>query len=136
MENDYRVSSCLSSIYLLLPTPDNNCRLIKFFEFVRSKQFHLSECNKEKLKASQYHSIKEKFIIIIIYANSLAGEFFWDFFFFDCIQHCFICRPQIPLCRRMLGSNPGLLRLWHWQSDALTTRLDHIHISSHANFKQ
>jgi hypothetical protein len=32
--------------------------------------------------------------------------------------------------RRMEGPNPGLLRLWHWQPDALTTRLDLIHNSA------
>jgi hypothetical protein len=35
--------------------------------------------------------------------------------------------PQIPLCRRMLDRTQDW-RLRHWQSDALTTRLDLIHL--------
>ncbi len=44
---------------------------------------------------------------------------------------CFIAALLIPLCRRLMVSNRGLFRLWHWQSDPLTTRLDNIHSVKH-----
>jgi hypothetical protein len=51
------------------------------------------------------------------------GNPFW---FFLCVYSAVLClHPQIPLCRRMLGSNPLLLR--HWQLDILTTWLHLIH---------
>ncbi len=44
------------------------------------------------------------------------------------IQHCLICRPSDSTVSEATGIEPRQLRLRHWLSDVLTTRLDLIHI--------
>ncbi len=49
----------------------------------------------------------------------------WFSFCTSVIQHCFICRPSTV--SEDAGIEAGLLPLWHWHLDALTTWLDLMH---------
>ncbi len=52
-----------------------------------------------------------------------VSQFWLDFYVLSATS----ATSQITLRKRMLGLNPGLLQLWHWQLHTLITPLDLIH---------
>ncbi len=85
----------------------------------------------------KYHEILNNFILnrilnndIDIGNNIFKGGLFLGFA--TVLYSTLLPLPtsQIPPCRRMLGSNPGQLRLRQWQSDAPNTRQNLIHNSA------
>jgi hypothetical protein len=84
--------------------------------------------NKDAL-GTVYQGEKSIFQVpMIIMADFLGLYFFCTVFN--------IATPQIPLCQRMLGSNPGLLQILHWQIQLLNTRLHLIIMKSKGEQKE
>jgi hypothetical protein len=74
--------------------------------------------NKSSIQAQEIKLLLN-FLRYYFLVNIFLGDFFSSYY----IQHCFICRPSDSTVTTDAG-----IELVHWQSDALTIRLDHIRI--------
>ncbi len=53
-----------------------------------------------------------------------GGKDFFNFLKSTLLNTALSAAPRTPLCQSRLELNPGLMRLLHWKSGTLTTRLD------------
>ncbi len=91
------------------------------------------ECKKNKENFFPFISSANKTVIFFYPKNT---KFFFSFIPLIILFNTAVSStaPQIPLCRRMLWSNPGQQRPRNWLSNALTTRLDLIYSKTRIDF--
>ncbi len=89
-----------------------------WYEVLSRKLFFMFQAKNQKHSLDTFCNCKpHKNYLLFIH----KGEFSFDFWFLHTIFNtASYAAPQMSLCRRMLGSNLGQLRLWHWLPDALT----------------